>query len=123
MIILSGYLTGDQLVFFKAQTIASGSFIVFKMNEKDALEYFKKLCRSLLFDEMEAKTHSYAFYLRCQNRIFEQENLPTEFLYTLPPFNEFGRRNITQLLLAWEEGGETALEGKFREISKGLRLI
>ncbi len=116
-------LTGDQLIYFKAQTIASGSFSVFKMNEEDALEYFKKLCRSLLFDKMEARTHSYAFYLRCQNRIFEQENLPFEFLYTLPPFSEFGRRNITQLLLAWEVGGETTLEGKFREISKGLRLI
>lgn len=109
-------LTGEQIIFFKAQTIANGDFVAFKMNVKDGLDYFKKLCRSLSFAELSAKTLSNSFYLRCQNTLLEKREFPLEALQTLPPFNEFGRMNLTLLLQAWEAGGESELEQMYWEI-------
>lgn len=109
-------LTGEQIIFFKAQTIANGDFVAFKMTVRDGLDYFKKLCRSLSFAELSAKTLSNSFYLRCQNTLLEKREFPLEALQTLPPFNEFGRTNLTLLLQAWEAGGESELEQTYREV-------
>jgi hypothetical protein len=109
-------LTGKEIVFFKAQAVACGMCKVLKMDEAEGLDYLKKLCKSISFEEFNAETIVNAYYTICQDKLLEQENLTSNLLLSLPSFSEFGRENLIELLDAWETGGASRLEEIYWEI-------
>lgn len=108
--------TKKELKIFYAQTIACGDFGILKMRVEEGLQFFKKFCESLVFEEYDARSISNAFYYTCQNTILSQKKFPFEAIQILPPFSDYGRENFIRLLQSWEKGGEFALESIYRRI-------
>jgi hypothetical protein len=106
-------LSGKESIWFKVQAIACGDWNVFKLSADEALSHLTKFCEYLNFEELDAQSMVDAAYGVCQNKLLSQNKITPYNLVILPPFNEYGRSNLLDLLKAWQKQGKSGLEETF----------
>jgi hypothetical protein len=109
-------LNEREFTFFTMQIIACGDLHLMKIGEDRALELLKALIEAFVPGDVEPDVFVNFIYRTVQNSMLSSQAYPFETLQQLPPFSEFGRKNLVQLLKFWREKGIEAFENGFRRM-------
>jgi hypothetical protein len=109
-------LNEREYAFLTAQIIAGGDLSYLKINKDRALELLTVFFKRFVPDNVEADVFGNFIYRTVQNALLANRAYSFEKLQLLPPFSEFGRKNLIQLLKFRQEKGIEAFENGFRRM-------
>ena len=110
-------LNEREYAFLTAQIIACGDLDYLKINKERAFELLNIFFNTFSPDNVEADIFVNFIYRTVQNSLLaKQEAYSFEKLQLLPPFSEFGKKNLIQLLKFRQEKGIEAFENGFRRM-------
>jgi hypothetical protein len=105
-----------ELIYFTAQSIAAGEWEKLKLDRETAFGLLRSFCGKVLPDGIEPDVFAGSIYHTVQSAMLARRGFDFETLQLFPPFSEFGRRNLTQLLTFYRAKGDEALENAFRRM-------
>jgi len=108
--------TNQEMMFYAAQCIANGNWHLFKEDRNLVLQKLKMFCGYINLNAFNLNKFIVDSYQQVQNSMMSTREQSFEIIQFQPPFKDFGKQNLKDLLTGWVEKGEGGLEMKFAEI-------
>jgi hypothetical protein len=102
--------------YFTAQVIACGDFHIMKVDKEKALKLLNAFFDAFISNNIEPENFVNYIFRAVQNSMLAYQDHPFETLQHFPPFSEFGKKNMIQLLKFRQEKGVEAFENGFKRM-------
>jgi hypothetical protein len=109
-------LNEREYVNFNAQTVACGDWHLLEIDQETAYKLLETFVEMFVPAHIETEDFVNYIYRTVQNSILAFRGYPFETLQHFPPFSEFGKKNLMQLLKFHREKGIEAFENGFRRM-------